>query len=146
MKKPIRWRRTWTITWTWKYDVKAQECINLATKPSNFSTEDSCKWFLHQAKIFQKRAVHIRQEWAKQGEAHEAKEATRNTPPQSTQSETQSSTKNTRRTPPQSNTQQSQQMKKRNQKTRLQHKRRALQVTVQEVEHPGVQTRVEASK
>ena len=43
----------------WEYDVKAQECIQLASKSDP-------QFFLPQAKILQDRAAYIRQEWARQ--------------------------------------------------------------------------------
>ncbi|KAF6224437.1 hypothetical protein HO133_011014 [Letharia lupina] len=42
----------------WEYDVKAQECIQLASKSDP-------QFFLPQAKILQDRAAYIRQEWAR---------------------------------------------------------------------------------
>ena len=57
-----------------EYDVKAQECIGLATKPSYvwYDVEDNHKWVLEQAKIFRDRAIHICPEWDKQEVAKEA--------------------------------------------------------------------------
>ena len=52
----------------------------------------------------------------------------------------------TQSTPPPPQPITEQKKKKRNEKTRLQYKRRALQVTVQESEHWGVQSSDEASK
>ena len=43
-----------------EHNVKALECVNLANKTDSKSHQ----WFLQQAKNFQDRANHIRQEWA----------------------------------------------------------------------------------
>ena len=68
----------------WEYDVKAQECIQLASKSDP-------QFFLPQAKILQDRAAYIRQEWARQ-EALQAKQTATQPAHQSTQSSTQPAT------------------------------------------------------
>ena len=93
--------REWYL---WEYDTQVQECINYAQRSDP-------EFFLQQAKILQKRADYIRQEWAKQAsQSPPAPQA----PPQPI----------------------SQQKKKRNQKTHDQYKRkRSQQVHMQEMEH-----------
>ena len=50
----------------WEYEIKAQECIQLA------SHSDNNEWFLQQAKILQDRANYIRQKWVTQHAAQQA--------------------------------------------------------------------------
>ena len=47
----------------WEYDVKAQECLQMAI---NTTSEECTKWFQQQAQICQERAAYIRYSWAKQ--------------------------------------------------------------------------------
>ncbi|KAF6226139.1 hypothetical protein HO133_009005 [Letharia lupina] len=75
----------------WEYDVKAQECIQLASKSDP-------QFFLQQAKILQDRAAYIRQEWARQ----EALQATQSVTQPATQSATQPATQQVTQPPHQS--------------------------------------------
>ena len=116
----------------WEYDVKAQECINTANQSvwSCFGPgprEDSeIQWFLQQTKIFQDRAIYIRQKWAEQEARQErSRQEALQIAKEVMQHVTQPPTPST----PQQVTQLATSSKKkhRNQKTRQQYKRKALQ-------------------
>ncbi|KAF6219489.1 hypothetical protein HO133_003956 [Letharia lupina] len=53
-------------------------------KPSYFVTEEDCQFYQQQAKIFQARAAYIRQEWARQKAALQAKQTATQLATQST--------------------------------------------------------------
>ena len=129
----------------WEYDVKIQECVNLANKSDWFGQRsESHDWFLQQAKILQDRANHIRHEWTKQETAKQeittrealqvkqvatqkalqAAQTVSLTPqaPQASQSDL---------PPPIKQQSNSPAKKKRNQKTRKQKTARAQRVTIQ---------------
>ena len=56
----------------WEYDARIQECIQIMNNPTSWNDPaESNKWFQQHIQIWQKRASHIRQEWANQEAANQ---------------------------------------------------------------------------